>query len=62
MKQKLFKGIETTSESFKTVMKNIRDGGTTNQNVMNFYLIQLKLKKKHMKRQFQWIITEYGLF
>lgn len=34
----VIQGNRDYAESFKTVMKNIRDGGTTNQNVMNFFI------------------------
>ena len=42
----VIQGNRDYAESFKTVMKNIRDGGTTNQNVMNFLSNPIETKKE----------------
>ena len=44
----VIQGNRDYAESFKTVMKNIRDGGTTNQNVMNFLSNPIETKKRNL--------------
>ncbi|KYF37723.1 putative secretion accessory protein EsaA/YueB [Streptococcus mitis] len=48
----VIQGNRNYADSFKTVMKNIRDGGTTNQNVMSFLSNPIETKKKLMLRLF----------
>ncbi|MDU1467593.1 MAG: type VII secretion protein EsaA [Streptococcus mitis] len=42
----VIQGNRNYADSFKTVMKNIRDGGTTNQNVMSFLSNPIETKKE----------------
>lgn len=42
----VIQGNRNYANSFKTVMKNIRDGGTTNQNVMSFLSNPIETKKE----------------